>query len=227
LLVIEVAESSLAYDRWTKLRLYAEADVPAYWVVDCAAERPFPDSDRAIEWAEDQVTAATSAGDAVPDTLAIEDFDVRGMSATELATLRLMLAVRQYTTGDVVIAERAKESEHPEPEVRVPATERVLGVFGDVKRLLAAGDAFRELAQLAVQVVLASARPAGYYERVVWHESPCRCPGRGSERRRCSRLAAPGGRRGADPRTVHPRRPQVSSRLPALRLRQPGGAQGR
>ena len=34
MLVIEVAESSLAYDRWTKLRLYAEADVPAYWVVD-------------------------------------------------------------------------------------------------------------------------------------------------------------------------------------------------
>ena len=38
LLLIEVAESSLAYDRSTKLRLYAEAGIPEYWVVDCTAE---------------------------------------------------------------------------------------------------------------------------------------------------------------------------------------------
>jgi len=38
LLLIEVAESSLAYDRSTKLRLYAAAGIPEYWVVDCAAE---------------------------------------------------------------------------------------------------------------------------------------------------------------------------------------------
>ena len=38
LLLIEVAESSLAYDRSTKLRLYAEAGIPEYWVVDCLAE---------------------------------------------------------------------------------------------------------------------------------------------------------------------------------------------
>jgi Uma2 family endonuclease len=31
-------ESSLAYDRSTKLRLYAQAGISAYWVVDCAAE---------------------------------------------------------------------------------------------------------------------------------------------------------------------------------------------
>ena len=37
-LLIEVAESSLAYDRTTKLRLYAEAGIPEYWIVDCAAE---------------------------------------------------------------------------------------------------------------------------------------------------------------------------------------------
>src|SRR5262247_2052006 len=37
-LLIEVADSSLAYDRTTKLRLYAEAGIPEYWVVDCAAE---------------------------------------------------------------------------------------------------------------------------------------------------------------------------------------------
>ena len=38
-LVIEVAESSLAYDRSTKLRLYAEQGVPEYWIVDVVARR--------------------------------------------------------------------------------------------------------------------------------------------------------------------------------------------
>ena len=38
LLVVEVADSSLAYDRSTKRRLYAEAAIPEYWVVDCTAE---------------------------------------------------------------------------------------------------------------------------------------------------------------------------------------------
>lgn len=37
-LLIEAAESSLAYDRSTKLRLYAAAGIPEYWVVDCVAE---------------------------------------------------------------------------------------------------------------------------------------------------------------------------------------------
>ena len=36
-LVIEVAESSLAYDRSTKRRLYAEQRVPEYWIVDIDA----------------------------------------------------------------------------------------------------------------------------------------------------------------------------------------------
>jgi Uma2 family endonuclease len=38
LLLIEVADSSLAYDRTTKLRLYAEAGIPEYWLVDGASE---------------------------------------------------------------------------------------------------------------------------------------------------------------------------------------------
>jgi sulfate permease, SulP family len=75
-------------------------------------DRPFPDSDRAIEWAEDQIIAATSVGDAVPDTFAVEELEVfLGLSETELATLRPMLEARRYTTGDVVIAEGASESE--------------------------------------------------------------------------------------------------------------------
>jgi Uma2 family endonuclease len=36
--LIEVADTSLRYDRSTKLRLYAEAGIPEYWVVDCADE---------------------------------------------------------------------------------------------------------------------------------------------------------------------------------------------
>jgi Uma2 family endonuclease len=38
-LVIEVSESSLKYDRETKLRLYAEQGVPECWIVDVVARR--------------------------------------------------------------------------------------------------------------------------------------------------------------------------------------------
>ena len=37
-ILIEVAETSLAYDLSTKLQLYAAAGIPEYWVVDCVAE---------------------------------------------------------------------------------------------------------------------------------------------------------------------------------------------
>lgn len=39
LLVIEVAESSLARDRGSKLRIYATRGVPEYWIVDVALRR--------------------------------------------------------------------------------------------------------------------------------------------------------------------------------------------
>ena len=38
-LIIEVAESSLAKDRGTKARIYAQEGVAEYWIVDIAAER--------------------------------------------------------------------------------------------------------------------------------------------------------------------------------------------
>jgi Uma2 family endonuclease len=38
LLLIEIGDTSLTYDRGTKLRLYAEAGIPEYWVVDASAE---------------------------------------------------------------------------------------------------------------------------------------------------------------------------------------------
>src|SRR6266446_2816539 len=74
--------------------------------VDMAGGRPFPDSDRAIEWAEDQVIAATVSDGAVTEALAFADLDVfRDLSETELATVRAMLEARHYTAGDVVIVE--------------------------------------------------------------------------------------------------------------------------
>ena len=39
LLVVEVADTSLAYDRDVKLPLYARAGIPEAWLVDLAAER--------------------------------------------------------------------------------------------------------------------------------------------------------------------------------------------
>jgi Uma2 family endonuclease len=38
-LVVEVAHSSLRHDRDTKQRIYAEAVIPAYWIIDLAARR--------------------------------------------------------------------------------------------------------------------------------------------------------------------------------------------
>ena len=70
LLLIEVAESSLAYDRSTKLRLYAEAGIPEYWVVDCGAETvemhrgPDPDGYREVRLV---TGAATLTLGAFPD----------------------------------------------------------------------------------------------------------------------------------------------------------------
>jgi Uma2 family endonuclease len=39
LLLVEVADSSLHYDRTVKLRLYARAGIPEVWIVDVAGER--------------------------------------------------------------------------------------------------------------------------------------------------------------------------------------------
>lgn len=62
LMVIEVADSSLAYDRSTKRRLYAEAGIPEYWLVDCTAEavevyrNPGPDGYREVSRAAGTAT---------------------------------------------------------------------------------------------------------------------------------------------------------------------------
>jgi Uma2 family endonuclease len=66
-LVIEVADSSLAYDRSTKRQLYAEAGIPEYWVVDCTAETievhrsPGPDGYRDVRLVSGAETLAPQA----------------------------------------------------------------------------------------------------------------------------------------------------------------------
>jgi sulfate permease, SulP family len=77
-----------------------------------AGDRPFPDSDRAIEWAEDQLIASTVGDDAVKEAFALDDLDLfRGLSETARATVHAMLEPRHYTKGEVVIAEGAEGSE--------------------------------------------------------------------------------------------------------------------
>jgi len=73
LLLIEVAESSLAYDRSTKLRLYAAAGVPEYWIVDCVAESievyRTPHADGYRDLARVAGPGATVAPQAFPDVV--------------------------------------------------------------------------------------------------------------------------------------------------------------
>jgi Uma2 family endonuclease len=39
LLIVEVADTTVAFDRGTKVRLYAAAGIPEYWIVDLAGDR--------------------------------------------------------------------------------------------------------------------------------------------------------------------------------------------
>ena len=101
--------------------LLASLNEPSHWgrmlrdlgvTTPQTGDEPFPDSDRAIEWAEDQILAATSDGEPVTDTLTVEDLDVfRGLSQADIAPLRAVLETRHYMAGEVVIAEGARQSE--------------------------------------------------------------------------------------------------------------------
>ena len=76
LLLIEVADTSLVYDRTTKLRLYAEAGIPEYWIVDCTTEtvevyrNPGPDGYRDVSRAAGTATRTLQAFPDVELTLA-------------------------------------------------------------------------------------------------------------------------------------------------------------
>ena len=72
LLLIEVSDTSLRYDRSTKLGLYAEFGIPEYWVVDCNDESvEVHRSPHALGYRE--VTRVTGTGtvalQAVPDVV--------------------------------------------------------------------------------------------------------------------------------------------------------------
>jgi len=66
-----VAEISLAYERSTKLELYAAAGIPKYWVVDCVAGsievHRTPHADGYRDVTRDDGPAATVALQAFPD----------------------------------------------------------------------------------------------------------------------------------------------------------------
>ena len=74
LLLVEVADSSLDYDRTVKLRVYARAGIPEYWIVDTEAEaidvyrEPTADGYRTVQRAgRDRVVAPLGLADvAVP-----------------------------------------------------------------------------------------------------------------------------------------------------------------
>ena len=72
-LLIEVAETSLAYDRSTKLKLYAVAGIPEYWIVDCVAEsieiHRTPNVDGYREVVRVAAPTATVALQAFPDVV--------------------------------------------------------------------------------------------------------------------------------------------------------------
>lgn len=61
-LIVEVSESSVAYDRLTKSRVYARAGVPCYWIVNvrdgCVEEFREPDPDRGVYGKRRSVTGA-------------------------------------------------------------------------------------------------------------------------------------------------------------------------
>jgi Uma2 family endonuclease len=67
LLLIEVADTSLRYDRSTKLRIYAEAGIPEYWIVDCVGETieahrtPGPEGYRDVTRIEGEGTVTVAA----------------------------------------------------------------------------------------------------------------------------------------------------------------------
>ncbi len=65
LLIIEVADSSLSYDRTTKLSLYAEFNIPHYWIANVPAKQmechshPYQDSEGNFSYKSRQAIVAT------------------------------------------------------------------------------------------------------------------------------------------------------------------------
>jgi sulfate permease, SulP family len=113
-------------------------------------DRPFPDADRAIEWAEEQIITAASGANAADDEVEFESLDIfRGLSRAECATLRAMVEPRRFARGDVVFAEGDAGSELF-LVVRGSASVHLRQQDGGATRLVSfsAGTVFGELALL-------------------------------------------------------------------------------
>ncbi len=77
-----------------------------------AGEQPFPDADRAIEWAEDQIITTALSTTAADPEVEFERLDLlRGLSRAQCATLRAMVEPRRFARGDIVFAEGDAGSE--------------------------------------------------------------------------------------------------------------------
>lgn len=113
-------------------------------------ERTFPDSDRAIEWAEDQVITAASGDATAHDDVAFEDLEIcRGLSPEQRETLRTLVERRRYDKGDVVFSQGDEGSELF-LVLRGSASVELRQPDGDATRLVSfsAGTVFGELALL-------------------------------------------------------------------------------
>jgi Uma2 family endonuclease len=80
LLIVEVAETSLAYDRETKGHLYAASGVPEYWLVDVAGRAlevyRGPDGGRYAQ-ARRALGGASVSPEAFPDVaIAVSDLGI-------------------------------------------------------------------------------------------------------------------------------------------------------
>jgi Uma2 family endonuclease len=78
LLLIEAADTSLAYDRTAKLRLYAEAGIPEYWIVNCTAESVEVYRDPSGEGYRDVIRASA------PATLRLQAFPDAELTLAEI-----------------------------------------------------------------------------------------------------------------------------------------------
>ena len=66
----------------------------------------FPDTDAALEWAEEQVILARGAGDVLTGELAMDRLSVlEGLTDAECAVVRALLVRRTFSPGEVVIEE--------------------------------------------------------------------------------------------------------------------------
>jgi Uma2 family endonuclease len=69
---VEVADSTVRYDRTVKASLYASAGIEEYWVLALGARRldvfrqPVPTEDQRFGWAYSSVTAIPAEGDVTP-----------------------------------------------------------------------------------------------------------------------------------------------------------------